>query len=416
MPLKTQTPTKRVDPEKSSTIPSTTQRSYDGKGIRAETAVIRKIAIPLGLVLILIAFGRRIEATAAPNHDRYDVPRSMVNTPCVSHSIEQGGNPPAFNCLGLTELTSGNAAQINLPTPRIFDKKPDLSIVAVPSFINLGWSEDSFGYQDATRSSFNFTEGGVEQRLLGIRYELRIKQYEPWETPSGLVIGNVQVLNPSSAYLRLVEIDDPGKVLNSIPTAENVCGDETVTLADTSSALGGFSSCQSIADLLETGVYGSPPDADRYLEWEALDAMISFWSQYDSTTGSKVVEGSPAFYLDFVSWHTVEARAVWEAHQYKEEFRETVIECRWEYYNDYDFIDWTRTPPFCKEFTIIDYRWVDVCRPLAGGICPYAPANVNDWWRLIGTFGTKNVVTPQEEYELGFPFVIIQTRPLLDMP
>jgi hypothetical protein len=416
MPLKTQTPTKRVGPEKSSTIPSTTQRFYDGECSRAETAMIRKIAIPLGLVLLLIALGRGIEATAAPNLDRFDVPRSMVNTPCVSHSVEQGGNPPRFNCLGLTELISGNAAQINLPTPRIFDKKPDLSIVAVPSFMNLGWSEDSFGHQDATRPSFYFTGGGVEQRLTSIRYELRIRQYEPSKTPSGLVIGNVQVLNPSRETLGLVQIDDLGNVLGSIPAAENVCGDETVTLADTSSAFGGFSSCQSIADLLEAGTSGSPSDASRYLGWEDLDGVISFWSQYASTVGTEDVDGSPAFKLDFVSWHTVEARAVWEAHQYKEEFEETVIECRWEYYDDYGFIDWTRTPPFCKEFTIIDYRWVDVCRPLAGGICPYAPANVSDWWRTVGTFGTSNVVTPEGAYEGDFSFVVIQTRPLLDRP
>ncbi|MCJ7568703.1 MAG: hypothetical protein MUO58_14305, partial [Anaerolineales bacterium] len=138
--------------------------------------MIRKIVIPFGFVLLLIGLSRGIEVTAAPLLDQFDVPRSMVNTPCVSHSVEQWGGPPTFNCLGLTELISGNDARLNLPTPRIFDKKPDLSIVAVPSFINLGWSEDSFGYQDATRPSFNFTGGGVEQRLLGIRYELRIEQ------------------------------------------------------------------------------------------------------------------------------------------------------------------------------------------------------------------------------------------------
>lgn len=378
--------------------------------------MIKKVIIPLGFVLLLIGLSRGIEVTAAPLLDQFDVPRSMVNTPCVSHSVEQGGGPPTFNCLGLTELISGNDARINLPTPRFFDKKPDLSIVAVPSFINLGWSEDSFGYQDATRPSFNFTGGGVEQRLIGIRYELRIKQYEPFNTPTGLVIGNIQVLNPSREYLRLAQIDDPGNVLGSIPAAENVCGDETVTLADTSSAFGGFSSCQSIANMLEAGASGSPPDADRYLEWEELDEVISFWSQYASVGGTKDVNGRPAFYLDFVTWYEVEARAVWDAHQYKEEFTDTVIECRWEYYDDYDFIDWSRIPPFCKIFTIIDYRWVDVCRPLAGGNCPYAPANVNDWWQSIGTFGTGYIVTPDGAYEDGLPFVVIQSRPLLDKP
>jgi len=81
-------------------------------------------------------------------------------------------------------------------------------------------------YQDATHPSFNFTGGGVDQRFLWIRYELRIKQHEPFNTPSGHVIGNVQVLNPSRDYLRLAQIDDPGNVPGSIPAAGNVYGDE----------------------------------------------------------------------------------------------------------------------------------------------------------------------------------------------
>jgi hypothetical protein len=416
MAPKIQTPTKRVIAEKPPTMPSTTPHFRFGMGIKVETAMIKKVVIPLGLVLLLIGLNKGIEVAAAPLLDQYNVPRSMVNTPCVSHNVEQGGGPPVFNCLGLTELLSGNAARITLPTPRIFDKKPELSIVAVPSFINLAWSEDSFGHQDATRQSFEFIGGGVQQRLLRIRYELRIKQHEPFTTPSGLVIGNVQVLNPSRSYLRLARIDDPSNVLGSIPAAENVCGDETVTLADTSSAFGGFSSCQSIANMLEAGSSVSPPDADRYLEWEDLGGVISFWSQFASVAGTKEIDGRPAFQLDFVTWYDVEARVVWEAHQYEERYTDTVIECRWEYYDEYDFIDWSRIPPFCKEFMIVDYRWVDVCRPLAGRNCPYAPANVNDWWQPIGTFGTGYVVTPDGTYEESFPFLVIQTRPLLDKP
>jgi len=84
--------------------------------------MIKKAIISFGLVLLLIGPSRGIEVTAATVLDQYDVPRSMVNTPCVSHSVEQGGGPSTFNCLGLTEPISGNAARINLPTPRIFDR------------------------------------------------------------------------------------------------------------------------------------------------------------------------------------------------------------------------------------------------------------------------------------------------------
>ena len=84
--------------------------------------MIKKAIIPFGLVLLLIGLSRGIEVTAAPVLDQYDVPRSIVNTPRVSHSVEQGGGPSTLNSLGLTELISGNATRTNLPTPRIFDR------------------------------------------------------------------------------------------------------------------------------------------------------------------------------------------------------------------------------------------------------------------------------------------------------
>lgn len=377
----------------------------------------KRMAFSISLLAIVLAFAGILEGRADQSAGKFLIPTSLINIPCSAMRLSEGDAPTTFSCTGLTEMLSGNYASITVPTPRIFEKVPDLTIVAIPTYVSIGWDENSFSFNDATRSVFNFSGGGSEQRLINLRYELRIRPMNAFAVQGGYASGNLAIDSPNLNYLKMSGIQGTGPYESEYFT---LCFDPIKSLVTINPNQGGFGDCAGITSQLKS-VPGLPASiGDRYQEPDKYfsDDAIALWSQYASTIGSVNIEGAPAFELNFTTYWNVEARVYWEKHEMKYVENEEIIDCRWEYWNDPDaYIDWTRWPGpiYCKKEIVEKVRWDVYCEPELQN-CSYATTHPDDWWRSTAFVVSPKVLNPEGTYSDNYSLVVIQAQPLLFLP
>ena len=377
----------------------------------------RRLVISIFLLVIVLAFTGIVEGKADQSTNKFTIPKLMINVPCSAMQLSEGDAPTTFICTGLTEMVSGNFASITVPTPRIFEKIPDLTVVAIPTYVSIGWDENSFSHNDATRSVFNFSGGGSEQRLVNVRYELRIRPMEASAVPGGYASGNLLIDSPNRNYLKVTGIEGLGPHEAEYFT---LCFDPIKSLVTVEPNQGGFGDCSGITSRIQS-VPGLPASiGDRYQEPENYfsDEAIAFWSQFASTAGSADLEGSPAFELELSTLWNVEARVYWEKHEMKYIENEEIVDCRWEYWDDPDAeIDWSRWPGpiYCKTEIVEKVRWDEYCEPEQQN-CAYAPTHPDDWWHSTAFISVTKALTPEGAYADSYSFVVIQAQPLLFLP
>jgi hypothetical protein len=330
-------------------------------------------------------------------------------------------------CSGIT----GRTAVVNVPTPWLSDRAPELSLVSIPTFFNLQWDSTSLGAQDSAPLTISYPVGNPTDKLVNVRVQLRLRAlpYPESNSESQLATANVAVESlPPPYYTYLVDPDDP----NSMDPDACFPSDEHNALLTILGDSGGYANqggtgaCANIRASLHA--LSARPDFDhfvlpaaglsgsteRYLGWPNSLPMSQFlvFTPFASIYGEGTDRGSPAFQVTATTRFQVEARVVWDEHQ---ERRERVdIDCQWSYRNDYDFIDWTRWPDpiYCRRNVVV--WWGTFCRPLDGG-CPYG--NPDDWWiPYVPSLEAQAIRGPDGTYGLTYDFVSVQSQALLTSP
>jgi hypothetical protein len=378
----------------------------------------------LGLVcLLVLAAVVFMPASARPSASDLSLPLAYINHPCVTLSVDDPGSRPArVLCLPPTGLLSGQPATISVPVPWVDSKAPELSLVAIPTFFNVTWAPDSFGYLDSPPVTISYPAGNPTDRLVDVRFQLRLR---PFQAPAATVgLGNVALDSPeASLHLYSSTEEDGGDVARADSRAcQPGLGPRQNSLLTVEGDQGGWNlssaPCGAIRSLLEPTGPHRPPDSSspdpRYPDWSSSPGLkdpsvYAAWSAFASISGGGSASGSPAYRVSATTYATVEARPIWSEH--KEKHVTTEIRCSWDYWDDYDFIDWSVIPPFCKRFTVTS--WGTFCTP-ASGNCPYGKPS--DWWHPVGMVQAHTLRWPEGRYGTTYDFVVAQSQPLLFAP
>ena len=104
-------------------------------------------------------------ASASPHFDYSDV-HWLINTPCLGWQlIESEDAPSQVVCNG---VFPGDQAAIDIPTPYINFRLPELAFVDVPFVIQVGWMRGAFGWSDSNPRTIKWSGNRIE----GYRIEL----------------------------------------------------------------------------------------------------------------------------------------------------------------------------------------------------------------------------------------------------
>lgn len=387
----------------------------------------RKLVFVLVPVLLLgaVVFST---ADAGPSAANITWPLSLITQPCVSISVQGSGSGPAqVVCTGVT----GRPATVNVPTPWLSDRSPELSLVSIPTFFNLEWDPQSAGAQDSAPLTLSYPIGNPTDRLINVRVQLRLRAVDARgsDSDSSLAMQNVTIESPDLLYL--IDADDTGNEFyqyacvrqSSVPLDPSLVSNPLLTIGP---GLGGYEAgCTSIQSALDDIGVGFPfeeftagvGDAStfRYMDWLPLSMprFISF-TPFASIYGAGADRGSPAFQISATTRFAVEARVVWDQHRHKQE--ETTIDCDWSYREDYDFIDWSRwpNPIYCRREVVV--TWPVFCEPFAGSCGSYY-GNPDDWWiPYVPALEVDAIRRPDGSYGITYDFVSVQSQSLLTAP
>jgi len=378
--------------------------------------MIKKILILVGFVLVVLALSATSPKSATAQPGGPLIPQLLIDNPCgsVAFYYYPGNSPPQVHCQGWPGLISGETATINVPVPRIIDKLPDLSIVGLPTYFNVYWDQYSFGYKDLPwpTQAFAYPEWDPHDSLYNVRIEVRLVPRAAETPPDGIAMGNLAISNPSPDQYEIYEARE-------IESIDYMCDPDKNSLINLGLSRGGWFSCGYMRLSLDRPtpwvLYGELEE--RYRNWGSspwfTGESFGLWTPYASISGTGSVDGNPAYQMVFHTFWDLEARAVWDKHEVKHEWTE--VECSWDYWNDYDFIDWERFPDpvFCKN--IPRWEWRVLCIP-ENGDCPYGPGPADTWWRNLASIESTMFLNPEGDYDFSYQFQVIQSQPLLSPP
>lgn len=370
------------------------------------------VAVP-ALVLAGLVFA---PADARPRAANTSLAEYYIANPCASLFMSDSGSRPSqVFCLSPTNAI----ASINVPTPWLSSRAPALSLVNIPTFFQLDWDEASLGFEDSSAITVSYPSGEPTDRLVNVRFQLRLRPLEASAPGGGLATGNL-VLEASSGVF-LVDPADRGNVYFNYACTPGIpeIGSPANPLLTLAIGQGGYRDCDAIRGLLSTSMGNPFGDAlERYPGWSppAMSQFLAF-SPYASIYGSGTDRGSPAFQIETATHAILEARPIWDAHQVWEPTGDVETGCSWDYWRDYDFIDWERwpNPIYCKNFPV--YGWVTKCEPAGGGTCPYGPlSNPDTWWSPVAPFEARTLRRPDGAYGTTYDFASVQSQGLLTAP
>lgn len=398
--------------------------------------MIRRVSLLVSFIFLILLFLIPSVGIAAPSSQSGMIPIYYIRNPCVNpvgnnHAVPIGTGPTQFTCLGVTELLSGRTATITLPTPTITARAPKLSIVALPTFLSIDWDPASFSYSDLMVPDFEYTESGVENKLINIHYELRVSPVDVSSESNNenyLSLANINILNPASS-LSIGLIEDRAEVDRLVPAPFCDYRNDQI-IANIAFPKGGFQSgksgCLNLISLLpETPLANTNIDGYDFSEVpnELEGQVIAYWSDYASTQGTSRKGQHPAYELYVYSHWKIEARVSWDMHLRKADATEgeEVIICSWDFWGDPDsYIDWTEYPPFCKRIVEATEEWEIYCKlGSSDKPCDYGTFGNRPelWWQEIAPhYLISNVLTPEGEYSDRYSFVVLQAQPLLEAP
>ena len=379
----------------------------------------RKAILVLAPVLLLgaVVFST---ADARPAAGNTTWPLSLITRPCASIGVQgPGGGPPRVVCMGVT----GRPATVNVPTPWLSDRAPEMSLVSIPTFFNLEWDPGSLDAQDSAPLTLSYPIGNPTDKLINVRVQLRLRAWDypaQGTTETSFTMGNVALETPDSLYL-VNATDTRNTYYQFACTPDAVAGlDPSNPLLSIGPGLGGYpAGCASIQEELG-GVGSRSPvtyttgfrDTQRYPEWGdiTIPQFLGF-TPFASIYGAGMDRGSPAFQVIATTRFAVEARVVWDVHQERRE--DVEIDCQWSYRNNYDFIDWSRWPDpiYCRRNVTVS--WPTFCERFDG--CPYG--NPNDWWiPYVPALEVQAIRLPDGTYGTTYDFVSVQSQALLTAP
>ncbi len=401
------------------------------------------------LIVLCLVFSK---ADAKNQWDTYIVPVRLIQNPCSFHfEIRTHSAPDGVGCVGPSELNGiadGNVAFINVPVPKIVKKEPELSLVGIPSFFMVTWDPDSFAYADsATVPYYEWTENGIRNRLVNVRVQMRAKPAVIQSTEYELNMGSVGIEIGDQYGLR---IDSENALAGSSIGSkfEDACiagfGLSQNSLFLIPKAWGGWQILDTIdgypmldicsdfkKKLLLSDFTAYIPHNDRYLDWSIKNVMVNpsiigVVSESASVDGIGFENGSPAFRIRIVTHASVEARVIWDRHEKLEEIKNKVWDCSWDYYDDYEEIEWERWPEpiFCKYIYKIKKDWMTLCKPSMRTCGENYGLKDSDFWWMPITVGqyivqADTVLVPFDNdfrYSDQYDFVVIQAQPLLVVP
>jgi hypothetical protein len=412
--------------------------------------VLKRLSIfCIFLIALSLVFNK---ANAENQGNSYLVPRRLIQNPCsYDFEVRTYSTPDGVGCVGPSELNglaNGNVAFINIPVPKIVKKVPELSIVGVPSFFLVTWDQASFAYADsAIVPYYEWIENGVRNRLINVRVQMRVKPAVVQSSEYELIMGNVGV--EIGDQTQLVIDNEYAKSRSSASSKfEESCiagygvGQNSLLLIP--KAWGGWQPdgvdeesrkldvCNEFQKTLLTSASAEDiPHDDRYANWSQEYVMVNpsiigTVSESASIDGIGFENGSPAFRIRIVTHASVEARVIWDRHDKLEERKEKMWDCSWDYYNDYEEIEWERWPEpiFCKYIYKIKKDWVPLCKP-SMGTCgeKYGLKDSDFWWMPVAegqyVIQADTVLVPVGSgyrYSDQYDIVVIQAQPLLVVP
>ena len=355
----------------------------------------------LGLVLAV----ENIDiASAAPCFDYSDV-HWLINTPCLGWQLIESESAPAqVVCSG---VFPGDQAAIDIPTPYINHRVPELAFVDVPLVIQVGWTPGTFGWSDSSPRTIEWSDNRIE----GYRIELGLSP-DPTTT-------TVTWSSASDGNLSAFSLDARMKLYSESQYAQACASSSLGKLPE---SLGGVKLCpaSAAAGLLPGGLLTGPSgeQLDRYT-WDNAGVFRGGWfgglSQWASVTGSGSVDGHPAYRTQFMAGWALYARVQWDYHWKR--FEETVQYCGWEYYGEPGWYwDWSQWPPTCID--VVETYWEKFCppnNPEAG--CPLITYGItSDWWRYIESLESRTIYVPDQGFQPYLDLVVLQSQSLLTGP
>ncbi len=349
------------------------------------------------------------------------LPISYITHPCLAYQVtppEQG--PMVASCLS----PINTAASIQLPLPQLVDQRPERNLVTIPTYFSYGWDEGSLHFEDGAGRDIAWPVHAPTDQLVQVRLQLRLRLHD-FSTLTG-IDHPVQVIvrTPSPRWVRLFLVGGSGPWELVGPDADLACNPGIVgapgadpqvnTLLMVPEEWGGFNADIHPQKQEETdeNLGGSPgftlePAGDPCKTYLLArlgrgEILLPFGepadpaapaSRYLDLTGATAVlhPGTFVVWTPFaeevsVSVHTLavlEARLIWSDHQVKVIRRDW--DCRWEYRERYDRLDWGRWPEpiYCRE--VLREVWVSQCQPEAA-VCEgelYGRGESETWWQPV---------------------------------
>ena len=347
---------------------------------------------------------------------------NYIRQPCTSVSVEESGSSPAR--VICSSIAGARLASVNVPTPWLPARAPQLSLVGIPTFFHLDWDPQSVGARDSAPLTISYPAGAPTDKLINIRTQLRLRPvaYPANSSELRLVTGNASIVTSDPIYL--VDAQDTGSDYYRYACSPGL-GEKSNALFEVGKDYGGYEDgCASIQDLLPNPTSHKPTLAhplaglttERYPGWTALDMPVFLtFTPYASIYGAGTDQGSPAFRISATTQFQLEARVVFDEQQYRHE--ETVIDCQWSYKDDYDFIDWSRwpTPIYCRRNTVV--TWPVLCRPGGSPSCDPYYGDADAWWvPYVPALEATEVRRPDGTYAATFDFVSVQSQAVLTTP
>ena len=392
--------------------------------------------LPIGISVLLLGSAVHSVADARPSAANTTWPRSLISEPCVSVGVQGPGSGPArVVCTGVT----GRTATINVPTPWLSDRTPELSLVNIPAFFNLQWDPDSVGASDSQPLTLSYPAGsGATDRLDNVRVQLRFRAVNATGESSveRLVSENVEFEGSGQLYLipaaPSVSMDKAFEAYSNYAcnAIKDPAGNALLTVVHEEGGYnpgtkdkpeGALATCKTMAGKLEP-VKGfdpdgfDPEDVPRYLGWDPL-SMSRFlaFTPFASIHGAGTDRGSPAFQISATTRFQLEARVMFD--KQTERYEYTTTDCQWSYRDDYDFIDWSRWPkaPYCRTNVVVD--WMTFCEPFGSPSCDQYYGDPEDWWvPYVPALEVQAIRRPDGTYGRTYDFVSVQSQALLAAP
>lgn len=388
----------------------------------------------IGISALLLGAAVYSVADARPAAGSSTWPLSLITNPCTWVGLQGAGSGPArVVCVA----RSGRLATINVPTPYLSDRTPELSLVNIPTFFNLEWDGDSQGASDSAPLTITNPPGsGATDQLTNVTVQLRLWAVDASGSSNEerLVSENVAIerlgrltlvpasaigkdggpFNAEASFACNAVADPSGNALLTIRNEEggyNADGSE------------GLATCEKmagdLAPLEESFDYklAGPHFADetfRYMgPWLPLSvSRFLAFSPYASIYGAGTDRGSPAFQISATTRFRLEARLIFDTHN-EWGVSDTVEVCSRFKTPPYDYIDLSNWPEiFCRTEEI--WGWVYFCSPF-GGDCPYG--HPDDWWMPVSEALEVQVIRrPDGTYGRTYDFVSVQSQALLAAP